>query len=85
MVLINKYRNVGILVSGNLVKTKYIGVVQMSAGELTTTSMRREKFEEEEWREFEYPLEKAIMKFLEHSSGVSESTRRSLETLAGAL
>jgi len=84
MVLINKHRNVGILIGGDLIKTKYISVIKMAAGELTTSSIKRDLFEEEEWVKYEYPVEKAVRRFLEHSTGVSEAARRHLENFIGA-
>lgn len=58
-----------------------VRVVAMQPGELVVTKLTEDDLTKE-WGKMEgYPLEKAIVKFLNHTGGVSPAAKRALEDL----
>lgn len=81
MVIVDCNRHTGIVISQG---PKYIGAVLMESGQLTTTRLTQEQYDEVCFKQIDYPLEKAIQIFINHPGGISEAARRALESMSMA-
>jgi len=80
MIVRNAHRTTAVVIrhDGHQVR-----LVPMKSGRLTVSRCTRNKFEAE-WSEVEYPLERALVTFLEHAhqQGATAEAMKGLETLA---
>lgn len=60
---------------------KYVHLVQMDDGELTTSRLTDEELDDRGFKPLDYPLERAVAHFLAHNGGVSPAARRELASL----
>lgn len=78
MLIATRSRHTAIVVKQTATGVK---VVEMQPGELVVTKLTEEDLTAE-WGKLEgYPLESAIVKYLEHPGGVSPAAKRALEDL----
>lgn len=80
MVVWNAHRTTAIVIRHDGLNVR---LVPMKSGRLTVSRCSRAKFEAE-WREYPYPLDKAVASFLEHAhqQGATAEALKGLETLA---
>ena len=81
MVLIDCNRRTAIVVSRG---RKLLHVVPLEEGELTIRTLAPEDLRDRGFRELEYPIKKAINKYLKHSGGLSAKAKAALKTLKEA-
>ncbi len=80
MIVWNAHRTTAIVIRHD---GRSVRLVPMKSGRLSVSRYSREKFDAE-WREYDYPLDKAIASFLDHAhqQGATVEAMKGLENLA---
>ena len=79
MVLIDRSGRTAILIRQT---ESALRLIEMDAGELALSRMSEDEFAERGFRPLDYPIGRAIRRFLAHAGGVSEAARKALEDAA---
>ena len=78
-VIIDHNRRTAIIVGRG---RKYTSIVPMEEGELVIRKLSQEQLDARGFRPLDYPVKRAVRKFMKHNGGVSKVARDALRAVA---